>query len=325
MVDLPTPEQPETLRLPVGRRTVIRRIVSVLLPVVILAVVLATINLREIASALETSDWRWAAVSFALGLATYVGAGLAFAAFAPVGVSLWVGTLVHAAGAFVSMVAPAGVGSAALNLRLLVKRGVSGPLAVATAALTQVMQFVVTVLLLLGIWAISGSNELALVTPGRGTLLVFGVVAVLAAGAMLVPRLRRRVARTTSETLRQTWPRLSQVLGHPGRMGLAALGSAVVTLGYVLAFGACLEAFGVHLDLVATALIYLVGNAAGSLVPSPGGIGTIELTLIAGLTAAGVNAGVAASVVILFRALTFWLPIPLGWLAFLRLQRTGDL
>jgi uncharacterized protein (TIRG00374 family) len=81
----------------------------------------------------------------------------------------------------------------------------------------------------------------------------------------------------------------------------------------------------VHLGLVAAALVYLVGNAAGSLVPSPGGIGTIEVTLIAGLTAAGVNPGVAASAVILFRALTFWLPIPLGWLAFLRLQRTGDL
>lgn len=325
MAGAPAPEPTDPLRTPVRWRTVVRRILTVLLPVVTLAVVLATINLNEITAALKTSDWRWAAVCFALGLVTYVGAGLAFVAFAPVRVSLWVGTLVHSAGAFVSMVAPAGVGSAALNLRLLVKRGVSGPLAVATAALTQVMQFVVTVVLLLIIWAVSGTNELALVTPGRWTLVVVGAVVVLAASSMLVPRLRRWVVHKTGETLRQTWPRLSQVLGHPGRMALAALGSAVVTLGYVLAFGACLEAFGVHLDLVATALVYLVGNAAGSLVPSPGGIGTIEVTLIAGLTAAGVNPGIAASAVILFRALTFWLPIPLGWLAFLRLQRRRDL
>jgi len=325
MVGAPAPKPTDAPRAPVRRRAVARRTLTVLLPVVTLAVVLATINLDEITASLQTSDWRWAAVSFALGLATYAGAGLAFAAFAPVPVSLWTGTLVHSAGAFVSMVAPAGVGSAALNLRLLVKRGVSGPLAVATAALTQVMQFAVTVVLLLVIWAVSGTNELALVTPGRWTLLVGGAVVVLTGASMLVPPLRRWAVHKAGETLRQTWPRLSEVLGHPGRMALAALGSAVVTLGYVLAFGACLEAFGVHLNLVATALVYLVGNAAGSLVPSPGGIGTIEVTLIAGLTAAGVNPGVAASAVILFRTLTFWLPIPLGWLAFLRLQRTGDL
>ena len=72
-------------------------------------------------------------------------------------------------------------------------------------------------------------------------------------------------------------------------------------------------------------MIYLVGNAAGAAIPTPGGIVTIEVTLIGGLTAAGINPGVAASVVVLFRLLTFWLPIPLGWVAMRHMRRTGEL
>jgi glycosyltransferase 2 family protein len=60
-------------------------------------------------------------------------------------------------------------------------------------------------------------------------------------------------------------------------------------------------------------------------VPTPGGIGAIELALTTGLTAGGLNPGVAASVAVLFRVLTYWLRIPVGWVAMRLLQRGGDL
>jgi uncharacterized protein (TIRG00374 family) len=154
---------------------------------------------------------------------------------------------------------------------------------------------------------------------------VLAGLAVAIAIAFVVPPWRRRIVRWLGTTVRATWPRLRDVVRQPSRIGMGILGSAVVTGGYVLAFDACLAAFGERLGLIQIALIYLVGNTAGAIVPSPGGVGTIEVTLIGGLTAAGVSAGVAASVVILFRVLTFWLPVPAGWLALHSLQRTGDL
>ena len=66
-------------------------------------------------------------------------------------------------------------------------------------------------------------------------------------------------------------------------------------------------------------------KTAGAIVPTPGGLGTIEVAFIGGLTAVGINPGIAASVTILFRVLTYWLPIPIGWLALRRLQATGEL
>ena len=152
----------------------VRTVLTVVLPVVAVVVILTSINVDEIGRALTSSDWRWSAVAFGLGLATYVGAGLTFAAFAPVRISLRSATLVHAVGAFVSLAAPAGVGSAALNLRLLTKRGVSASLAVATVALVQVSQFIVTIALLLLLSLVSGSTDTTLFAPGPGALIAMG-------------------------------------------------------------------------------------------------------------------------------------------------------
>ncbi|MGW2308405.1 lysylphosphatidylglycerol synthase domain-containing protein, partial [Actinomadura luteofluorescens] len=60
---------------------------------------------------------------------------------------------------------------------------------------------------------------------------------------------------------------------------------------------------------------------AGSAVPTPGGVGSTEAALVAALAALGVAAGPALHAVLLFRAVTFWAPVPLGILACRTLRR----
>ena len=50
----------------------------------------------------------------------------------------------------------------------------------------------------------------------------------------------------------------------------------------------------------------------------------MEATLIAGLTAVGLDREVAMPAVFLHRIATFWLPILPGWIVFVLLQRRGD-
>jgi uncharacterized membrane protein YbhN (UPF0104 family) len=45
-------------------------------------------------------------------------------------------------------------------------------------------------------------------------------------------------------------------------------------------------------------------------------LGAVEAALVAGLTAAGLDAGVAVSAVLLYRLVTFWLPTVPGYWAF---------
>jgi putative heme transporter len=57
---------------------------------------------------------------------------------------------------------------------------------------------------------------------------------------------------------------------------------------------------------------------------TPGGLGVVEVTLIAGLSAAGGARAQVAAAVLLFRALTYVLPIPLGLAAYLFYKRNGS-
>ncbi|MDC7123435.1 flippase-like domain-containing protein [Cellulomonas fimi] len=302
-----------------------RTVVTILLTVVAIFAILATINVEEIGDALAKSDWRWSVLAFALGMSTLVTAALAFVAFSPVRLPIWRATLVQTAATFVALAAPAGIGPAALNLRMLTKRGVSTTLSAATVALVQVSQFIVTLVLLLGLTIISGRSESQL--PISGAMLVaIGIVAALVGASLLVPPVRQWVLAKSLPTLQRTWPRLIEVLGQPWRLALAVGGNLAMTLGYILAFDACLQALNQDASLIQVALVYLAGNTAGALVPTPGGMGAVEFALattLAGVT--GMNLGVATSIAVLFRALTYWLRIPFGWAAMRYLQRSGEL
>ena len=223
---------------------------------------------------------------------TLVGASLAIVAFSPVKIPVWRATLTQSAATFIALAAPAGIGPAALNLRMLTRRGVSASLAAATVALVQVSQFIVTIVLLLVLSIASGTHKRELfggeedtVTPTM--LIAIGLVAAFVAAAMLVPPVRQWVARKTLPTLRQTWPRLIEVVGQPRRLLLAFSGNVLMTMGYVLAFQASLLAFDQHLPIAQIALIYLAGNSIGAVVQTPGGVGMIEATLITLLSSIG--------------------------------------
>jgi undecaprenyl-diphosphatase len=102
-------------------------------------------------------------------------------------------------------------------------------------------------------------------------------------------------------------------------------GCLVITMGYILALQASVLAFDTGPAFTSVALVYLVGSMVSSVAPTPGGIGAVEATLIAGLTAAGMDSTTAVAAVILFRLATFWIPLVPGYGALVIMQRSGDL
>ncbi|GGM10454.1 flippase-like domain-containing protein [Promicromonospora citrea] len=301
-----------------------RTVLTTTLMIVVVAVVVTTINFTEITQAVRGANPWWIAVAFALAVLTWLGAGLTLVAFSPARVPLGRATLTAAAGSFVALAAPAGIGPAALNLRLLTQRGVSMSMAVATVALVQVSQFVVTVLLLVALSIFTGSGALVEL-PSPAVLITLAAVALAVVAALLVPPVRRWGMGYVAPRLRQVWPRLAQVMSHPGRLALGVAGNLVMTLGYIVALWCCLAAFQESLSLVDIALVNLVGNALGALIPTPGGLGGVEGALTAGMSAAGVPATIAFSATILYRLCTYWGRVPIGWVAMRYLERKGDL
>lgn len=319
LLSVPTPSQP--VERPQLVRMTGRQVLSTVLAAAAVVVVLTTINVDQIAAAVTSSDWRLGVVALILGLLTFVGVATTYVALSPVPLPFGLALQVQVAASFVALAAPAGLGPPALNARMLTRRGVETPLAVATVALVQVSQFVVTALVVVVLALLAGATSVTSFGAGPETLVIVLVVVGVAGVVMLVPAVRRRLLAAVVPMVRQTWPRIAALSAHPGRLGLAVAGNLVTALGWILAFVASLAAFGQHIALMQAAAVYFGGNAAGSVVPTPGGMGSIEVALIAGLSASGINAGVAASATVLFRVVTFWLQLPLGWAALRRLLR----
>ena len=86
---------------------------------------------------------------------------------------------------------------------------------------------------------------------------------------------------------------------------------------------AAFRAFGDAPPLAVLTQAFFVGMF-GNLLPMPGGVGGVEGGMIAALAAFGVDAGQAVVAVLLFRAVTFWLPMIPGVIAYFQLRRTVE-
>ena len=88
-----------------------------------------------------------------------------------------------------------------------------------------------------------------------------------------------------------------------------------------LALYACLAAFGHTPSFWVVAMAYLVGMLANSL-PIPAGLVAVEGGLVGMLVLFGVRpAGVAIAAVVIYRAISLWIPATIGTLAFFSLRR----
>ncbi|WP_062464921.1 lysylphosphatidylglycerol synthase transmembrane domain-containing protein [Demequina soli] len=302
-----------------------RTVLTIVLGLVAAAVILAGFNTQDFLDAVQQASPWWMVAGFVFSMLTYVGAALALAAFSPVRIPFWRVLIAQFATAYISVAVPAGVGPVALNVRLLTKRKVAPPLAVATAALVQVSAAVVTVLGLIALTIASGSQGALAALPSTAIIIAIGVVVLVIAGALLVPQVRAWVQRRIVPTLRQTWPRLAQILGQPWRLAMGLAGSLLLTVAYIGAFQSALLAFGQHMAVIDSAVLYFVASAVGSAVPTPGGLGAVEFALTSGLAGAGVPWGIALSATLVYRLVTYWLPIPLGFAAMKYMERHGEL
>jgi hypothetical protein len=81
-----------------------------------------------------------------------------------------------------------------------------------------------------------------------------------------------------------------------------------------------LLAFGQTVSPIDLLVAYGLANILAALPITPGGLGVVELTLSGTLAGFGVPASIAYLAVIAWRLVNFWLPIPLGGLAYLSLK-----
>jgi uncharacterized membrane protein YbhN (UPF0104 family)/tRNA A-37 threonylcarbamoyl transferase component Bud32 len=297
-----------------------RSVVTLIASLVAGYLLLGQLGRVSLLSTLKAADWRWAALALVLSAVTYLGAAWSLSGYVPGRLKFGPLVLAQLAGSFVTLVTPAAVGGAALNIRYLQRRKIPAAVAAASVGLSQVVAFVLHLLLLVVFAAITGSQDHSL-QPPTWVYFVIAALIIIVLTVVAIPAGRRLLRARLAPVLSQVVPRLLAVMQQPRKLAEGIGGALLLTGAYIFCLDACIRALGGSIPLASIAVVYLTGAALGSAVPTPGGLGAVEAALSAGLTAAGLPGTIAVSAVLLFRTLTFWLPVPVGWGAFNYLER----
>ncbi|MGV9712961.1 lysylphosphatidylglycerol synthase domain-containing protein [Gordonia sp. NPDC003424] len=266
-------------------------------------------------SELATLDWAWAALGLAVSGLTYLGAAAALWACANGLAGFLNLTIMQFANTFAATTTPAGVGGLALSTRFLQKAGLGGVRATTAVALQQSVQVIVHVVLLIIFTTLAGASaDLSHYVPPATVLYLVGGILLGVVGIVLfVPTLRHWLATAVRPKLAEVMVDLLDVAREPKRLAIIILGCTSTTLGAALALWASVNAFGGETSFISVTVVTMVGGTLASAAPTPGGVGAVEAALIGGLAAFGVPSAIAVPSVLLYRILTCWLPVLIGW------------
>ncbi len=227
---------------------------------------------------------------------------------------------------FLNRFTPANAGGMALRVRYLQKHGVDLGGAAAGVGLTSVASGItqVAVIITFFMWAGSSSGERALsfeIPRVSAIAWVVGAISILGGLIWFTPWGRRVIGERLVTTARQVWTTLRGIAAEPGRFVVLFGTCTMSKFATITAFTMSCRAMDVTISYPRLGLLYLTASSVASAAPTPGGLGAVEAALTAALTGVGVPPADALSAVFLFRLMTFWLPVPFGWLAFQRLQK----
>lgn len=236
----------------------------------------------------------------------------------------------------VSHVLPAGTaGGTPVGLRLLTESGVSGAdatFAVATQGIGSAV--VLNVLLWIGLVIsipLRGFNPLYGIAAAVGVLLMAAVAALVLLftrgeerATHIVRWIASRVPFLDEELVTAGVRRLATRLRELSRdgplLGRAVSWAAAFWLLDASSLWVFLAAFGHLMSPYGLIVAYGLANVMAVLPITPGGLGVVEGVLVPTLVGFGSPRGVAILGVITYRLVNFWLPIPVGALAYLSLR-----
>jgi putative heme transporter len=170
-----------------------------------------------------------------------------------------------------------------------------------------------------GVLSLAGLLVVGVAAAGDHGPLAAARVPILAAGVTILVLywvLRRRVASISAWFARRFTPEHATSVSA-SRRGIAAIAALAYSnwLFDCLSLYAALAAVHASVPLQGVVLTYAIAQLVASLPLLPGGGGTVEVSLVLGFAAFGHTVGSVIAGVLLFRLISCWGLVPVGWLA----------
>lgn len=189
------------------------------------------------------------------------------------------------------------------------------------------------ILLRTGVLNGKSSVELTIIPAGiAGLMLILGVLITL-----IPPDAEHRLARFAHSERSRHWLRsagkVPATLGegfrfalglfaHPSKGGLAVIGAAGFWAASIGVLWASFHAFGVHVPLAVVVQGFFLGMVANLFPLAPAGVGAVDAGMIGAFVLFGIPEETVFPAVLIFRLVSFWMPIPPGIFAFFQLRHT---
>lgn len=205
---------------------------------------------------------------------------------------------------------PAGIGGIGANYVYLTKSKHAPAQAEAVVAVNTVIGIVANLLLLGFLLIYFPAKNFKFTSLSSHLALVGCLIFVVVAGALIfVPSLRKKISHNLKLVLKNIYKyrylKMRLLAGLLCQIGL--------TLGFVLALYFSLRAVHGYLPIGSLMLAYSFAIWVGAVIPAPGGAGTVDAGLVAGLLVFQVALPEAVAAVLIFRLISFWLPLVLGF------------
>lgn len=261
--------------------------------------------------------WTILAILFTLG--TYVAGAATYCLLAFKKLSYLRTLLIQFAAMFINRLLPVGIGALGANFVYLKRQRHSSAQAASVVAVNNLLGGIGHYLLLGFALLVTGYSSIESSQAGSDLGLkikYFWVVLLLLLVVALVIG-RNRLKRGVIDLKNQ----LLDYRHRPKKVLLALITSICLTACNVLALYACASALGVHLNFAVIMLVFTLGIGAGTVTPTPGGLGGFEAGLVAGFAAFGVDSSTALAIALLYRLISYWLTLLAGAVAFVITQK----
>jgi uncharacterized protein (TIRG00374 family) len=189
--------------------------------------------------------------------------------------------------------------------------------------------------LLLRTGVLSGDNSVELtIIPAAvaGVMLALGVLITLIPGdleAKLLPHAHGDHTRSfvewasrVPETLGEGFRFALSLFTHPRKGGLAVLGAAGFWAFSIGVLWASFHSLGIHVPLAVVVQGFFLGMVANLFPLAPAGVGAVDAGMIGAFVLFGLPEETVFPAILIFRLVSFWMPIPPGVVAFFQLRNT---
>jgi uncharacterized protein (TIRG00374 family) len=267
-------------------------------------------SLRDAWTVIKHSNWGWIMTGLALtGLTFLAGTFTQFIAGGKLGTASQLG-LRQLAGAFLSHFVPFSLGTIGLTSNYYQKLGKEPTQATTAATLPIVFGTATTILMVAFVSPLTFTHLAQRFQADSHKYWLIVIISLTLLLSLLFTSWVRRKVHQLIDGIKSGIDSIST----PSQLIYLLIGSVALTIFSACALFASIEAVHAQVALADIFTLYVTSSLVSAIAPTPGGIGATEAFLLLGLSSMGMHLPQAAAAILIYRLLSFWVPmIPGGF------------